>query len=1138
MRMEVGMATTSAVLPTSTELAALMEELRVTYLPSKAGKKHLGQYGEAAKSARENFEAALRLEAEGQDLTDFVLLKLLPHTGSEGNVARGAWVSIAPAIKKDIKQWFEGAGWTRAEDWPAVSAAVWRFVRHCVDRREALEEEVARFAEDPVTKGLQMGFLSPILSALRPEWYALVNSKSRKVLNWATGSNFGSKLVNLPELNRAILEFVQAHGELFELPGLGKLEAFDTFCHWMVAIKGFPGKKGQEDPWADYIHWARRFYEEPDFDRDERDYKLEVADRLKEAMAAFKAGADWLPLLRRAFGSPNNLTNWQLNDSFLKWCKADPDGASAVLRAIWDEALPAASRFEEFFARLPKSVASTPGGRICLGSFLHMANDATKFPIYRATPFKVAYRLTGAPHPEKGASEWAVYEHALRFLDRVVEEAKEAELELRDRLDAQGLVWSISRGDKLRPGFFTEEEVAALRQYLGAPPLETHYWKIAPGENAWQWEECRDGGFIALGWDELGDLSDLSEEEFRAHLEELRPAHPDWGAQGPEQAWQFARIGPGDRIVANQGTARVLGIGTVTGPYFFEGGVRHGHRLPVRWDDTAPRVVEQGGWRKTLIELTAEQFEAIAGAASGVMEVREAAGWFGPIAFSLLGELKAAPFKATYLGKRESFQSEVEEPLRALFRSVAARLSPEVIGLLETEDNVQSRFLKNDYGRGGAWPYLWAAAYPKGGRRVDAAQLYMTVSAAGLEAGFSVADNGADARARFLRNLKRHRPILLSELVPQLGPLDLGYGTGVVDGAAPPPGDPRRWLDQVDEDSISVVRRWPAAEVPGVSREALTGQIADLFESLFPLFLLGALDEPLPLLRKYLRVPADELPLRPGRSLEEICQEAGFALQTLEQWVRAIERKKQAVVYGPPGTGKTFLAELLADHLAGGGNGFVELFQFHPSYSYEEFIQGLRPREAGSGGLRFEMVPGRFVEFCRKAAERSGKCVLILDEINRAHLSRVFGELMYLLEYRDKTIPLAGGDRFGIPANVRIIGTMNTADRSIALVDHALRRRFAFLELRPDYGILSRFQAARSFDASGLVSLLQRVNRTIGDPHYEVGISFFLVENLAGQFEHVWRMEIEPYLEEIFFDRRSQLEEFRWDRIRGEVLPK
>jgi 5-methylcytosine-specific restriction protein B len=163
--------------------------------------------------------------------------------------------------------------------------------------------------------------------------------------------------------------------------------------------------------------------------------------------------------------------------------------------------------------------------------------------------------------------------------------------------------------------------------------------------------------------------------------------------------------------------------------------------------------------------------------------------------------------------------------------------------------------------------------------------------------------------------------------------------------------------------------------------------------------------------------------------------------------------------------------------------------------------------------------------------------VLIIDEINRANLARVLGEMMYLLEYRDREVPLASGRSLRIPPNVRIIGTMNTADRSIALVDHALRRRFAFLALYPEYDILSRYHQGTGFDVEPLISVLRKLNRQIGDPHYEVGITFFLRKDLTEQIEDIWRMEIEPYLEEYFFDQRDKADAFRWEEVGREILP-
>ena len=162
-------------------------------------------------------------------------------------------------------------------------------------------------------------------------------------------------------------------------------------------------------------------------------------------------------------------------------------------------------------------------------------------------------------------------------------------------------------------------------------------------------------------------------------------------------------------------------------------------------------------------------------------------------------------------------------------------------------------------------------------------------------------------------------------------------------------------------------------------------------------------------------------------------------------------------------------------------------------------MHGIRP-VVRNEQMTFKRVLGRFVQFCEqpRTAQDDSPCVLIIDEINRANLSRVFGELMYLSEYRDKTIPLAGDETFfGIPRNVHIIGTMNTADRSIAVVDHALRRRFSFIYLAPDYDVLRSHLRRLGLAADSLVKALQAVNAAIDDRNYEIGISFFLKDGAA-----------------------------------------
>ena len=147
-----------------------------------------------------------------------------------------------------------------------------------------------------------------------------------------------------------------------------------------------------------------------------------------------------------------------------------------------------------------------------------------------------------------------------------------------------------------------------------APGMERpgqRFWKIAPGRNASIWKQCRDGGYIAVGWNEMGNLAGLDWAGFQARARDLMAEHPDWAQQGLGQLWLFLEIREGDRVVANRGTTTILGIGTVAGRYYFEPGGAYGQRLPVRWEDTEPRAVRKPGWRRTLMELSRREFEGL-----------------------------------------------------------------------------------------------------------------------------------------------------------------------------------------------------------------------------------------------------------------------------------------------------------------------------------------------------------------------------------------------------------------------------------------------------------------------------------------------------------------------------------------------
>lgn len=233
--------------------------------------------------------------------------------------------------------------------------------------------------------------------------------------------------------------------------------------------------------------------------------------------------------------------------------------------------------------------------------------------------------------------------------------------------------------------------------------------------------------------------------------------------------------------------------------------------------------------------------------------------------------------------------------------------------------------------------------------------------------------------------------------------------------------------------------------------------------------------------------------------------------------------EKQLVFYGPPGTGKTYLAMRLAEYF-GGGPEQVKIVQFHPSYAYEDFFEGFRPVEdPETREVAFRLTAGPLRELADLAGREGNRHIphfLVIDEINRANLAKVFGELYFLLEYRTKSVRLTySGDDFALPANLFVIGTMNTADRSIALVDAAMRRRFAFVELsprtEPTAGLLARW-LEREGRGREPARLLDALNARIDDADFAIGPSYLMKPGVHrdGGLDRVWRTKILPLLEE------------------------
>ena len=267
----------------------------------------------------------------------------------------------------------------------------------------------------------------------------------------------------------------------------------------------------------------------------------------------------------------------------------------------------------------------------------------------------------------------------------------------------------------------------------------------------------------------------------------------------------------------------------------------------------------------------------------------------------------------------------------------------------------------------------------------------------------------------------------------------------------------------------------------------------------------------------------------------------------LEDIVELLQDKGQVIFYGPPGTGKTYLARQLAKELAP-DESCRALVQFHPSTSYEDFFEGYRPAGTGDGGgILYELTPGPLKRMAEQASEEPDqRHVMIIDEINRGNLPRVLGELLFLLEYRDESVQTLyrPDEPFSLPENLWFIGTMNTADRSIALVDAALRRRFHFVPFFPDSGpmagLLDRW-LDRKGEAAWVGALVDGVNgelkAELEGSHLLLGPSHFMKEYGSAldtqreRLRRIWKYNIEPFIEDQFFGDPEQINRFRFDAV-------
>jgi len=808
------------------EFELLFEEFLKTYPKSSDGLEHARLYEKMRENGKYNFEQIKDKKQAGEDITTDVILKLLPYEDTENNKKIGAWVSnVAPVFATDARKKYHK--YYDVEDWPKVAELIFWFVKENFENPDRLEENCLIFAKSPYSKGFQSGTLSPILNALRPERFLLINSKSVKTINYFMGSNVSQNIEKYPETNEKGFRLLAEVKNIIEnkIEGMRTSDVFDMFCHWLKAIKKHPLQQ-------------------------------------------------------------------------------------------------------------PK------------------------------------------------------------------------------------------------------------------------YWKIAPGENAWKWEECYEGGYIAIGWDELGDVSKLSSEEFKSLADKLAEDIPKYTKAGMYQVWRFSRISEGDYVIANRGTREVIGIGRVTGPYYFVENERYGHRLPVDWFDTRIRKVNKPGWRKALNELSSEEFEEIV-------------------------------------------NTEIEEK-KYIRKSVQAwffQANPQMFDF--------DKFLK------------------EGNRKID----------------WRI--------TRYKDEIKPNDIVLTWVSGKENGLRAIGKINSEI---FEKDGQQKVWIKIVKDFGDFVLSHDELKSDP-VLRNC---QIINIRRGTNFRIKQEEYSRILSILKEKKKISQDEIQELglPSKEFtkEDLIRVIYFDYENgesvIDNVLKLLRRKKNIVLYGPPGTGKTFIAKQIAEYLTEGDKERVEMIQFHQSYSYEEFMEGYRPGlvEQNNGkAISFELKDGVFKSFCKRAENDHGnKYVFIIDEFNRGNVAKIFGELMYLLEYREKKHSIRlpySNEKFSIPKNVYIIGTMNTADRSLAIMDFALRRRFGFFRLDPNFEVLKNFAAENeySIDLDKLIKNIKRVNERIGDKDYYIGISYFIKEKLDNEdLKSIWINEIETYLEEYFLDEPDKIDELKWKQLWGE----
>lgn len=626
-----------------------------------------------------------------------------------------------------------------------------------------------------------------------------------------------------------------------------------------------------------------------------------------------------------------------------------------------------------------------------------------------------------------------------------------------------------------RPEFqgWSTNEVGRFLYRWADPREQKRVVKIAPGEDAKYWDDCRRESYICVGWDSVGDLREFeSKESFKARFEkefaETYNHHRSTVTRKANEVWTLQELEPGDIVVANKGTSHILAIGKVVEPGYVWNPDRpeYCHTVKVEWDEAyAKDIPPQKKWALvTVAPVSASLYESIA--ASGEGEVGANIPTVVPL---------------------DSFMNNVGDALQRKGQAI-------LYGPPGTGKTYQAR----------RFAIAWLLQH------------------AGREAEIQSILNDRrkfEAVERSLATAQVSRRVWWVVANPKVWSWDQlftskrqTYNYGRIQ---------RNFPHVKAGDLVICYQSTPDKKIVALARVSTDFGAQGDGEPTFEVEPLAKVKDGL----TYDQLLEDEL-LKNSEPMRFRNQGTLFALN---------EDEADHVL--------SLLAERDPDIQAVIGNDNSEVgpltkVTFHPSYSYEDFVEGFRPHDTGGGTLSLRLSDGVFKRICHAAlANPKKRYLLLIDEINRANIAKVFGELITLLE-NDKrnmyvTLPQSK-ENFCIPPNVYLLGTMNTADRSIKLLDAALRRRFAFIEMMPNAEVLRGAKIGRLALDDFLEKLNQRIARNEGREK-QIGHSFLLdkeepVSN-PDEFARRFRQEILPLLQEYCYDDYGALSSYIGDKL-------